>query len=356
MEASHLATAHDERKGEISGGPDDGVLSQPGIARGAVGEMRAARILEFGKPEGLRVVEIETPRPTPDEVLIAVWAAGVNPSDVGNLAGRFSQTTLPRTPGRDYAGVVVQGPAELLGKQIWGTGGDLGFTRDGSHAQYVVVPTGSVREKPAVLSIEEAAGVGAPFVTAWLAVVRAAHVTAGETFLATGSRGAVGSAAVQIARWRGARTIGVQRGTEGGGADVLLDFEREGVAKRVLELTSGRGASACLDTVGGPLFDTALACLGQRGRFVAITAKGDGRVSFDLRKFYHRELRLVGVDSLKLDASGAAEVLDELRDGFTSRVLRPPNIHTYPLAQAADAYAGVANGSAAGKLVLLASC
>ena len=158
--------------------------------------------------------------------------------------------------------------------------------------------------------------------TAWLAVVRAAQVTAGETFLVVGSRGAVGSAAVQIARWRGARTIGVQRGSEGGGADVLLDCEREDVAKRVLELTSGRGASACLDTVGGPLFDVALACLGQRGRFVAITAKGDGRISFDLRDFYHRELRLAGVDSLKLDATGAAGVLDELREGFASRAFK----------------------------------
>jgi NADPH:quinone reductase-like Zn-dependent oxidoreductase len=101
-------------------------------------------MLEFGKPEALRVVEIEEPRPKPDEVLIAVRAAGVNPS----------QTTLPRTPGRDYAGVVVQGPPELLGKEVGGTGGELGFTRDGSHAQYVVAPRGAVREKPAVLSTE----------------------------------------------------------------------------------------------------------------------------------------------------------------------------------------------------------
>src|ERR1035441_6634477 len=149
--------------------------------------MLAARMIEFGKPEALRVVEIEDPRPTPDEVLIAVRAAGVNPSDIGNLAGRFSRTKLPRTPGRDYAGVVVEGPPELLGREVWGTGGELGFTRDGSHAQYVVVPGGAVREKPASLSFEQAAGIGVPFVTAWLAVVQAAQVTAGETFLVTGS-------------------------------------------------------------------------------------------------------------------------------------------------------------------------
>lgn len=317
--------------------------------------MRAARVVEFGKPEMLQVVEIEEPRPMADGVLIAVRAAGVNPSDVGNLAGRFSQTTLPRTPGRDYAGVVVKGPAELLGKEVWGTGGELGFTRDGTHALYVAVPRSAVREKPAALSMEQAAVVGASFVTAWLAVVRTAQVTAGETFLVTGSRGAVGSAAVQIARWRGVRTIGVQRGAEGGEADLVVDSERENVAKRVLELTSGCGVSACLDTVGGALFDVALACLGLRGRLVAITAKGDGRVSFDIRDFYHRELRLLGVDSLKLDSSGAAEVMDELRDGFDSGALRPPSIRAYPLAQAPEAYAALASGRAPGKPVLLAS-
>lgn len=212
-----------------------------------------------------------------------------------------------------------------------------------------------MREKPAALSMEQAAVVGASFVTAWLAVVRTAQVTAGETFLVTGSRGAVGSAAVQIARWRGVRTIGVQRGAEGGEADLVVDSERENVAKRVLELTSGCGVSACLDTVGGALFDVALACLGLRGRLVAITAKGDGRVSFDIRDFYHRELRLLGVDSLKLDSSGAAEVMDELRDGFSSGALRPPSIRAYPLAQAPEAYAALASGRAPGKPVLLAS-
>jgi len=317
--------------------------------------MLAARVLEFGKPEALRVVEIEEARPAPGEVLIAVRAAGVNPSDVGNLAGRFSRTTLPRTPGRDYAGVVVQGPSEWLGKEVWGTGGELGFTRDGSHAQYVVIPRSAVREKPAVLSMEQAAAVGVPFLTAWLAVARTAELTAGETFLVTGSRGAVGSAAEQIARWRGARTIGVQRGTEGGGADVVVDSEREDVAKRVLDLTAGRGASACLDTVGGPLFDAALACLGVGGRFVAITAQGDGRISFDLRSFYHRELRLLGVDSLKLDTSGAAEVLDELREGFISLALRAPGTQAFPLAQAAQAYAALAGGTVTGKPVLVSS-
>jgi len=309
-------------------------------------------MLEFGKPETLRVEEIEEPRPAPDEVLVAVRAAGVNPSDVGNLAGRFRQTTLPRTPGRDYAGVVVRGPAEWLGKEVWGTGAELGFTRDGSHAEYIAVPAGALREKPAALSMEQAAAVGAPFVTAWLAVAAAAQVMPGETLLVTGSRGAVGSAAVQIARWRGARTIGVQRGPEGGAADATVDPEREDVAQRVAEITAGSGASACLDTVGGPLFDTALACLGLRGRLVAITAKGDGRVTFDLRDFYHRELRLLGVDSLKLGAAGAAQVLDQLRDGFNSRALLPPAVEARPLAEAPDAYAALASGNAAGKLVL----
>jgi len=310
---------------------------------------------EFGNPELLRVAEVEKPRPGEGEVLIAVRAAGVNPSDVGNLAGRFPQTSLPRTPGRDYAGVVVHGPSSWLGKEVWGTGGELGFTREGSHAQFVVVPERAVREKPAVLSMEQAAAIGAPFITAWLAAVVAAQVTEGETFLVTGSRGAVGSAAVQVAKWRGARTVGVQRGAAGGAADLVVDAEREDVAQRVLEFSGGRGVQACLDTVGGALFDLALACLGRRGRLVAITAKGDGRVSLDLRNFYRRELRLLGVDSLKLDACGAAEVLGELGAAFAAGVLHPPGIQAFPLRHAAEAYAALAGGKVTGKPVLLPS-
>lgn len=123
----------------------------------------------------------------------------------------MEHTTLPRTPRRDFAGVVVEGPENLVGTEVWGTGGDIGFTRDGSHAQYIVLPKEAVRPKPSTLSMEEAGSAGVTYVTAWLSVIEAGGLVAGETLLVIGATGGVGSAAMQIAKWKGARVIGTIR-------------------------------------------------------------------------------------------------------------------------------------------------
>jgi NADPH:quinone reductase len=123
--------------------------------------MRAMRFEAFGDPSVLEVAEV--PAPTIDEkaaALVRVMAASINPSDVKNVAGAMKQTTLPRIPGRDFAGVVDAGPAEWIGAEVWGTGGDVGFTRDGTHAEMIAVPVASLRRKPDTLSLDEAASVG----------------------------------------------------------------------------------------------------------------------------------------------------------------------------------------------------
>lgn len=109
-------------------------------------------------------------------------------------------TTLPRIPGRDFAGSVVEGPADLRGVQVWGTGGDIGYTRDGSNAEFNVIPAAAVVPKPANLTYEEAACVGVNFVTAYEGVVTRAKVKEGETLLVTGARGGVGQAVLKPAK------------------------------------------------------------------------------------------------------------------------------------------------------------
>jgi NADPH2:quinone reductase len=79
---------------------------------------------------------------------VRVIAASINPSDVKNVAGAMSQTSAPRIPGRDVAGVVEAGPAEWIGVEVWGTSDDTGFTRDGTHAELIAVPVASLRRKP----------------------------------------------------------------------------------------------------------------------------------------------------------------------------------------------------------------
>ena len=103
------------------------------------------------------------------------------------------------------------GPEVWLGAEVWGTGGNVGFTRDGTHAQQLVVPTASLRRKPATLSFEQAASVGVNFMAAWRGLVDGAGLGAGETVVLIGAGGGVGNAAAQIARQLGARVIGVDR-------------------------------------------------------------------------------------------------------------------------------------------------
>src|SRR5262249_48167686 len=145
------------------------------------------------------------------EVLLRIHAASINPSDVKNVQGHMEGTTLPRTPGRDFAGVVVNGPPELTGKEVFGTGGDIGFTRDGSHAGFIVVSAQGGALKPKQLSMEEAASVGVNYLAAYIGLVQRAGVRNGEVVLVTGASGGVGTAVIQLARWKGARVIAVDR-------------------------------------------------------------------------------------------------------------------------------------------------
>jgi NADPH:quinone reductase len=167
--------------------------------------MRALRFHRFGDLGELQLEEIPEAAVGPDEVRVRIAAASINPSDVRNVEGKMEGTTLPRVPGRDFAGTVVEGPKELLGIDVWGTGGDIGFTRDGSHAESIVIPAEAVVAKPANLTFEEAACVGVNYVTAYEGLVARAKIQAGETLLVTGAGGGVGQAVLSLGEALGAK-------------------------------------------------------------------------------------------------------------------------------------------------------
>jgi NADPH:quinone reductase-like Zn-dependent oxidoreductase len=313
--------------------------------------MKALRFARFGPPSVLRIEEIPVPEPGKGEALIRVEAAAINPSDYKNVSGHFKETTPPRTPGRDFAGIVVKGKHE--GEEVWGSPPKLGVARDGSHAEYVVVPAEALSLKPKSLSMAQAAAVGLPYLTAWASVVGAAQVQPGEIILIVGAAGAVGQAAAQIAKWKQARVIGADI-TAGPipGTDAAINTATEDLHERVLELTAGLGVDAVLDAVGGPMFEPALRSLRYGGRQVAITSTGDPRVSFNLVDFYHNLSRLLGVDSNGLTPRQVGRIADGLGVGFDAGALRPPPIETVPFENALDAYGRVAAGQAKGKQVL----
>jgi NADPH2:quinone reductase len=293
-----------------------------------------------------------------NELLIEIKAAAVNPSDVKAATGLMRYAVFPRTPGRDYAGVVIDGPAGWIGREVFGSSGDLGIRRDGTHATHLAVEADAVVEKPKSLSWEEAAGIGVPFVTAMEGLRRAGVPKSGETVLVMGVNGKVGQAAVQIASWHGARVIGVVRKSERyeghtNSAVEVVDASVTDVATRVRELTSGKGADIVFNTVGNPYFEAAHASLALRGRQILI-ATIERVVPFNILEFYRGQHTYVGVDTLGLSSVATGAVLRELGPGFASGHLKPFPIKAsaiYPLEQAKTAFIAV-SGSSRDRVIL----
>lgn len=271
-----------------------------------------------------------------------ILAASINPSDVKNVAGAF-KAVLPRTPGRDYAGIVVAG--EGKGREVWGSGPGFGVERDGSHAEFVVMPATWLSDKPNGMSMEQAASVGVSFLVAWSGLVDAAQLKRDETILVTGASGAAGRAVSQIAHWKGARVIGADRTENVSEVDIHINTTTHDLAEECRKVTGGKGANLVFDTVGGPLFESCLKSLALHGRQVAISSVGNRRVSFDLIDFYHHELHLIGVDSMKFTGEEIARILELLKPGFESGTLKPYEVRTWPLQDAIQAYETVEKGS-----------
>ena len=287
-----------------------------------------------------------------DQVLVEVKAAAVNPSDVKAATGLMPYAVFPRTPGRDYAGIVVDGAADWIGREVFGSSGDLGIRRDGRHASHLAVEAEAVVEKPKNMSWDEAAGIGVPFVTAMEGFRRAGKPTRGETVLVMGVNGKVGQAAVQIASWNGARVIGVTRKAEpyaghaSSGVE-MIDASAGDVADRVRGLTDGKGADIVFNTVGDPYFQAAHKSLALRGRQILI-ATIERVVPFNILEFYRGQHTYVGIDTLGLSSVATGAVLRELGPGFAGGHLKPFPIRSgaiYALQDAKAAFVAVAGSS-----------
>ncbi len=227
-----------------------------------------------------------------------------------------------------------------------------------THATYLVVGADAVVEKPALLSLDEAAGSGVPFVTAMEGFRRAGLPAPGETVLVMGVNGKVGQAATQIATWRGARVIGVvrrQESCEGHASSAIevINASTTDVAARVRELTDGKGVDIVFNTVGDPYYQAAHKSLALKGRQILIAAI-DKIVQFNIMEFYRGQHTYVGIDTLGLSSIATGAALKELSPGFASGRLKPFIIaptSVYPLGEAKAAYRAVA-ASARNRVIL----
>jgi NADPH:quinone reductase len=336
-----------------------------GIVKASADEGKGTRLRLLEKASdpanlALKVESWPIPAPGLEEVIVEISAAGVNPSDVKAAIGMMPYAVFPRTPGRDFSGVVVAGPDELLGREVFGSSGDLGIRRDGTHASHLIVEAAGVVLKPASMSAEEAAAIGVPFVTAMEGFRRAGMPKPGESVLILGVNGKVGQAAAQIASWLGARVVGAVRKAEAyqghaQGRIEVIDSSTEDVAGRVRELTGQKGADVVFNTVGEPYYEAGTKSLAVLGRQIFIASFKEP-VAFDIFGFYRGRHTYVGIDTLALSTVAAAEILRSLLPGFEAGALKPFPITqsaTFPLSEGAAAYTAVM-GSARDRIILSA--
>ncbi|CRM18174.1 MULTISPECIES: quinone oxidoreductase family protein [Pseudomonas] len=318
--------------------------------------MKALQFSATGDLAALSLVDVETPVPAAGEVLVRIKAAGLNPSDVKNVLGRFPYTTLPRIPGRDFAGVVVEGPQALLGRDVWGTGRDLGFFADGSHAQYLRVSAKGVAHKPTHLSFAQAASLGVPYTTAWDALERSG-VGKGTRLLVIGANGAVGSAALALAKIRGAQVLAAVRkadqaeALQAQGMQAIVLGEPQGLGAQVNAVYQG-GADVIFDTTGFWL-PAAVAGLAPFGRIAIIAAPVDGHVQLPALALYRKGGSVVGINSLLYNCEQCAVMLEQFGRFFDEGSLPlPTGLREVALVDGVRSYQEV-NGGSVDKIIFL---
>jgi len=307
-----------------------------------------------------KLTHVETPKINDDECLVKIYASGVNQSDVKALLGKMPNLTWPRVPGRDYSGVVVEGPRNLIGKEVWGTGGDLGMSRNGAHAEFNVIASAGIREKPKNLSMFEAGSIGVSWTCAWLGMMQGANVSAGETVVVFGANGKVGEAAIQIATAKGASVIGFERsrndylGHTNSPVDIVNLEKEPDIHKAIMDRTDGKGADIIMNTVGSPYFDAACNSIAKQGRQIIISTIVEENL-INLRTFYRGNYQMIGVSNMDHDNIVSGGLMDDMKSGFESGIYKPYPINSlniYALEEADEAYNIVLKGLSRDRIII----
>jgi NADPH:quinone reductase-like Zn-dependent oxidoreductase len=308
--------------------------------------MRAISQDVLGGPEVLKEVEVERPAPRPNEVLVRVRAAGVNPTDWKHRATGGFLGEPPFVLGWDVSGVVeavgIGVAAFAPGDEVFGM---LPYPfGHGSHAEYVIAPVRALARKPAGIDHVQAGALPLVSLTAWQALVEHADLKSGQRVLIHAAAGGVGHVAVQIAKARGAYVIGTASAGKHEflreiGVDEAVDYRETDFTEAV------KDADVVLDTIGGDNALRSLRVLRPGGIVVSILPGGSDD--------FHEEAERLGVRAVRMlvDADRAGmETIAELAE--TGR-LRATIAGTFPLSAAAEAHATGDTGRTTGKLVLV---
>lgn len=323
--------------------------------------MRALLCPTLGSLDNLEVGETADPVCGDGEVRIAVKASGVNFPDILMVEGKYQvKPELPFVPGLEVAGDVIEcgaGVSHLSpGERV------LAFARfGGAHAEQIVLPGAIVTSIPASMDYVTAAAFYVAYGTAHFALEYRGAVKPGETVLVLGAAGGTGLAAIEVAKMLGARVIAAASDADklalcrAHGADETVNYRTEDLRDRVRELTDQQGVDVVFDPVGGEAFTQSVRCIGWEGRILIVGfASGDiPKVAANM--ILVKNFSVIGVvfgehSSRYPDDTRAR--MQTLLAAFDAGKLKPEVMRTYPLAEAREALATVAERRAKGKLVV----
>ncbi|MEM7060758.1 MAG: NADPH:quinone reductase [Pseudomonadota bacterium] len=322
--------------------------------------MKAIQAHAFGGPDQLQLDDVADPVPGPGEVLIDIKAAGVNPADTYMLGGAYAiQPDLPYTPGGDAGGIVAavgDGVAAFKPGDRVATGVALGFRMQDCYAEKVVRAETDLVALPDNVSFAQGAALGVPYATAHYGLFARGGAKAGETVFIHGASGAVGTAAIQLAKRAGLTVIG-SGGSDRGralileeGADHAVDHTAEGYVEEVRALSNG-GPHLILEMLANVNLATDLDLVAKYGRIIVIGNRGE--ITINPRMTMMKELDVRGLALFNASRAQMEEVMTDLMAGLADGSVRPIIGREMPLAQAGESHKAVLEPGAYGKIVLV---
>ncbi|HSL22505.1 MAG TPA: zinc-binding dehydrogenase [Vicinamibacterales bacterium] len=336
--------------------------------------MQAVRFHQHGGPEVLRYEVTPDPAPQAGLAIVRVRACALNHLDLWERRGLERVTLpLPHISGSDVAGEIVGAEGFAVGTRVMlhpglscgrcaacVAGRDnlcasydvLGYRSDGGYAELVKVPLANVIPIPPHVDFVSAAAFPLTFLTAWHMLVTLAKVRPGDQVLVIAAGSGVGQAAVQIARFLGARVLATagsdekRSRAEALGAEAVINHSTEEISASVRRLTAGRGVDVVVEHVGQATWEQSVRSLARGGRVVTCGATTGFAATLDLRHLFARQISLLG------SYMGTKGELLEAAELFFSGRLRPAIDRTFPLRDAAEAQRRMERREHFGKIVL----
>ncbi|SIR96623.1 NAD(P)H-quinone oxidoreductase [Pseudomonas sp. A214] len=325
--------------------------------------MKAINIREFGAADVLELAEVATPEVRPTDLLVRVYAAGVNRADLTHRTGGYGHPNFGDSLiiGLEIAGEVIEAGSEVIGFEV----GDrvMGVVGGGAYAELARIDYRMAMHIPAQLDYVHAAAIPEVFVTAHEAMMHLARLKASDSVLIHAAAGGVGSAAVQLAYATGATVYATTEGSklsrvEHLGADVAIDYKTQDFAEVIADKTNGRGVDIIIDFVGEPYFARNVASLAHGGRLIQVgILGGGGKVTIELEHILYRHLQIIGTVMKSRTQPEKHDMIRRFREHWLDRFdgaasLEPVVDSTFPLSRAADAHRRMESCKSVGKIIL----